>query len=127
MSVLVASLALVSGVLSAITTAIVTSIIMWCVMKKRYKHPQSTSGCGKQYDKSGTHELTSVVYNVPALKEQQNQTISTQDSRQCSICRTIYLSSKTWLMNKCIQHNDYNVTFQPVLHVDLIFAHASIY
>ena len=34
-----------------------------------------------QDDKSGTHELTSVVYDVPVLKEQQNlQTISTQDN-----------------------------------------------
>ena len=80
MSVLVAS-TLVSGVLSAIAAAIVTSIIMWYLMKKRNKHPQSTSGCGMQDDKSGTHELTSVVYDVPVLKEQQNlQTISTQDN-----------------------------------------------
>ena len=66
---------LVSGVLF-----IVASIIMWCVMKKRYKHPQSTSGCGMQDDKSGTHELTSVVYDVPVLKEQQNLQTSTQDN-----------------------------------------------
>ena len=78
-SVLVASI-LVSGVLSTIATAVVASIIMWCVMKKRYKHPQSTSGCGMQDDKSGTHELTSVVYDVPVLKDHQNQTISTQDN-----------------------------------------------
>ena len=50
-------------------------------MKKKYKHPhQSTSGCGMQDDKSGTHELTSVVYDVPVLKDHQNQTISTQDN-----------------------------------------------
>ena len=78
-SVLVTSI-LVSGVLSAIATAVVASIIMWCVMKKRYKHPQSTSGRGMQDDKSGTHELTSVVYDVPVLKDHQNQTISTQDN-----------------------------------------------
>ena len=78
-TVLVAS-TLVSGVLSAIAAAIVASIIMWCVMKKRYKHPQSTSGRGMQDDKSGTHELTSVVYDVPVLKDHQNQTISTQDN-----------------------------------------------
>ena len=78
-SVLVAS-TLVSGVLAATTAAIVASIIMWCVMKKRYKHPQSTSGRGMQDDKSGTHELTSVVYDVPVLKDRQNQTISTQDN-----------------------------------------------
>ena len=72
----VAVTVLVSGVLS-----IVAGIIMWCVMKKRYKHPQSTSGRGMQDDKSGTHELTSVVYDVPILKEQQNlQSISTQDN-----------------------------------------------
>ena len=79
-SVLVAS-TLVSGVLAATTAAIVASIIMWCVMKKRYyTHPQSTSGCGMQDGKSGTHELTSVVYDVPVLKDRQNQTISTQDN-----------------------------------------------
>ena len=78
-SVLVAS-TLVSGVLSAIAAAIVASIIMWCVMKKRYKHHQSTSGRGMQDDKSSTHELTSVVYDVPVLKDHQNQTISTQDN-----------------------------------------------
>ena len=78
-SVLIAS-TLVSGVLSAIATAIVTSIIMWCVVKKRYKYPQSTSGRDMQDDKSGTHELTSVVYDVPVLKDHQNQTISTQDN-----------------------------------------------
>ena len=78
-SVLVAS-TLVSGVLSAIAAAIVTSIIMWYLMKKRNKHPQSTSGCGMQDDKSGTHELTSVVYDAPVLKDHQNQTISTQDN-----------------------------------------------
>ena len=77
-TVLVVSI-LVSGVLSAIATAVVASIIMWCVMKKRYKHPQSTSGRGMQDDKSGTHELTSVVYDVPVLKD-QNQTISIQDN-----------------------------------------------
>ena len=71
----------VSGVLLlAITVAIVASIMMWCVMKKRNKHPQSTSGRGMQDDKSGTHELTSVVYDVPVLKDHQNQTISTQDN-----------------------------------------------
>ena len=75
-SVLVAS-AFVSGVLSTTTAAIVASI-MWCVMKKRYKHPhQSTSGRGMQDDKSGAHELTSVVYDTPVLKDHQNQTIST--------------------------------------------------
>ena len=52
---------------------------MLCV-RKRYKHLQSTSGHGIQDDKSGTHELTSVVYDVPVLKDHQNQTISTQDN-----------------------------------------------
>ena len=50
-------------------------------MKKKYKHPhQSTSGCDMQDDKSGTHELTSVVCDVPVLKDHQNQTISTQEN-----------------------------------------------
>ena len=80
-SVMVALMsALVSLVLSAIAAAIVTSIIAWCVMKKRYKHPQSTSDRGMQDDKSGAHELTLVVYDVPVLKDHHNQTISTQDN-----------------------------------------------
>ena len=33
-----------------------------------------------QDDKSGTHELTSVVCDVPVLKDHQNQTISTQEN-----------------------------------------------
>ena len=71
---------LVSGVLSATTVATSTSVIMWCVMKKQYEYPQSTSGRGMQDDKHGTHELTSVVYDVPVMKYHQNQTISTQDN-----------------------------------------------
>ena len=71
----------VSGILLLATTgAISAGIIMWCIIKKRYKHPQSTAGCGMQDDKSGAHELTSVVYDVPVLKDHQNQTISTQDN-----------------------------------------------
>ena len=73
----VAVTVLVGGVLSIVTGA---SIILCCIMKKRYKHPQSTPGHGMQDDKSGTHELTSVVYDVPVLKDHQNQTISTQDN-----------------------------------------------
>ena len=53
---------------------------MCCVMKKRYKHPQSTSSRGMQDDKSDAHEFKSVVYDVPVLKDHQNQTISTQDN-----------------------------------------------
>ena len=75
-SVLVVT-AIVSGVLSATTAAIVASVIMWCVMKKR---SQSKSDRGMQDTKSGAHELTSVVYDVPVLKDHQNQTISTQDN-----------------------------------------------
>ena len=108
MVALMSALVLVIGVLSAITTAIVECIIMWCVMKKRYKHPQSTSGHYMQDDKSGTHELTSKVNDVPVLKDHQNQTISTQDNvayggtiplqqnvayEQASICSLIALLS----------------------------------
>ena len=45
-----------------------------------YKHPQSTSSCGMQDDKSDAHEFKSVVYDVPVLKDHQNQTIITQDN-----------------------------------------------
>ena len=82
--------ALVSGVLSAIAAAIIASIITRCVMKKRYNQLQSTSGHGMQDVRSGTHELTSVVYDVPVLKDHQNQTISTQDN--VSLWRRDYTS-----------------------------------
>ena len=37
------------------------------------------SGYGMQDDESGTHELTSVVYDVPVLIDHQIQPIGTQD------------------------------------------------
>ena len=64
---LISSINSFSGVLSAIATAIVTSI-MWCVMKKRYKHPQSALGHGTQDDKSGTHVLKSITTRLSVLK-----------------------------------------------------------
>ena len=64
---------LVSGVVSAISTAIVTSIIVWCVMRRAAQRPSSPA------DDKGvtTHELASVIYDTPVIKE---QSISTQDN-----------------------------------------------
>ena len=68
---------LVSGAVSAISTAIVTSIIVWCVMRRAAQRPSSPA------DDKGvtTHELASVViYDTPVIKEHNDQSISTQDN-----------------------------------------------
>ena len=67
---------LVSGVVSAISTAIVTSIIVWCVMRRAAQRPSSPA------DDKGvtTHELAPVIYDTPVIKEQNDQSISTQDN-----------------------------------------------
>ena len=57
--------------MSAISTAIVTSIIMWCVMRR----PSSPAGT--------THELATVIYDTPIFQEHNDQQyggISTQDN-----------------------------------------------
>ena len=67
---------LVSGVVSAISTAIVTSIIVWCVMRRAAQRPSSPAD-----DKGVTiHELAPVIYDTPVIKENNYQSISTQDN-----------------------------------------------
>ena len=73
----------VSGVVvSAISTAIVTSIIVWCVMRKPARRAaqrlSSPAGAGVT-----THELApAVIYDTPVFQEHNDQSaaISTQDN-----------------------------------------------
>ena len=65
--------------MSAISTAIVTSIIVWCVMRR----PPSPAGTGTADDDRGVTELATVIYDTPhVIKEHNDQsaTISTQDN-----------------------------------------------
>ena len=66
---------LVSGVVLAISTAIVTSIIVWCVMRRASSPATSYSAVDK-----GVTELTTVIYDTPVIKEHKDQSISTQDN-----------------------------------------------
>ena len=60
--------------MSAISTAIVTSIIVWCVMRR----PPSPAGTGTE----GVTKLATVIYDTPhVIKEHNDQSaISTQDN-----------------------------------------------
>ena len=75
-----AAITVSSGVVvSAISTAIVTSIIVWCVMRR----PPSPAGTGTADDDRGVTELATVIYDTPhVIKEHNDQsaTISTQDN-----------------------------------------------
>ena len=65
--------AVVSGVLSAIATAIITSICVWCAMKRGQKHFRSKT--------SNKHELVPVKIDaVPVCEGHKSQTVSLQDN-----------------------------------------------
>ena len=57
-------------VVSVISTAIVTSIIVWCVMRRAAQTPAIDKGVT-------THELAPVIYDTPIIND---QSISTQDN-----------------------------------------------
>ena len=67
----VAIAAAVSGILSAVGTAVVTSIITWCVVVRcrQQAKPTATSSPGGEKAFSSS-ELTPVEYEVPVLKDQ---------------------------------------------------------
>ena len=61
--------AAVSGVLSAVGTAVVANIITWCVGCRQQAKPTATSSPDGEKAFSST-ELTPVEYEVPVLKDQ---------------------------------------------------------
>ena len=61
--------------MSVISTAIVTSIIVWCVMRRAAQRSSPADDKGVT-----THELAPVIYDTPVIKEHNNQSISTQDN-----------------------------------------------
>ena len=54
--------------MSAISTAIVTSIIVWCVMRR----PPSPAGTGAADDDKGVTELATVIYHTPHIIKEHN-------------------------------------------------------
>ena len=64
---------LVSGILSAVGAAIITSIIAWCVMKRAQRKTVQDDR-----DKEVSHELDPVIYDIPDIKQHNNQCLSTQ-------------------------------------------------
>ena len=67
----VAVAAVVSGVLSAVGTAVVTSIIItWCVVVRCRQQAKPTATFSPDGEKASTAELTPVEYEVSVLKDQ---------------------------------------------------------
>ena len=67
------STVLVSGTVLVISTAIITSIILWCVMR-----PSSHATATTDDDKEQVTELATVIYDTPnVIKE---HTITTQEN-----------------------------------------------
>ena len=63
-------------IVSVISTAIITSIIVWCVMRRR--RPSSHATATTDHDKEQVTELATVIYDTPnVIKE---HTITTQDN-----------------------------------------------
>ena len=76
--------ALFSGVVvSAISTAIVTSIIVWCVMRRAARdHRRAAQRQSSPVTYDDDSELATVIYDTPhVIKEHNDQSaISTQDN-----------------------------------------------
>ena len=68
------STVLVCGTVSVISTAIITSIIVWCVMRRR--RPSSHATATTDHDKEQATELATVIYDTPS----KEQNITTQDN-----------------------------------------------
>ena len=63
-------------IVSVISTAIITSIIVWCVMRRR--RPSSHATATTDHDKEQVTELATVIYDTPnVIKE---HTITTQEN-----------------------------------------------
>ena len=70
------STVLVSGTVLVISTAIISSIIVWCVMRRR--RPSSHATATTEHDKEQVTELATVIYDKPnVIKE---HTITTQEN-----------------------------------------------
>ena len=70
------STVLVCGTVLVISTAIITSIIVWCVMRRR--RPSSHATATTDHDKEQVTELATVIYDTPnVIKE---HTITTQEN-----------------------------------------------
>ena len=60
-------------IVSVISTAIITSIIVWCVMRRR--RPSSHATATTDHDKEQVTELATVIYDTPnVIKEHSNTT-----------------------------------------------------
>ena len=63
--------ALASGVLSAITTSLIASSIVWCVVLKKRQKKRDTFPGVQQQQETPSAEL--VVYDVPVFDKQDNK------------------------------------------------------
>ena len=89
------STVLVSGTVLVISTAIITSIIVWCVMRRR--RPSSHATATTDHDKEQVTELATVIYDTPnVIKE---HTITTQEN-VAYIMEGQYHSNTMRLINK---------------------------
>ena len=63
-------------IVSVISTAIITSIIVWCVMRRR--RPSSHATATTDHDKEQVTELATVIYDTPNVIKEHS--ITTQDN-----------------------------------------------
>ena len=67
-------------IVSVISTAIITSIIVWCVMRRPSSHAAPATGTSTDNsDKGVTNELAPVIYDTPSVIKEPD-TITTQDN-----------------------------------------------
>ena len=63
-------------IVSVISTAIITSIIVWCVMRRR--RPSSHATATTDHDKEQVTELATVIYDTPNVIKEHS--ITTQEN-----------------------------------------------